>query len=198
MKHGQVTEHTTEMRALRNYFKKAAEDPTSFEMLFKDPIDTLKSIGIPVDEQHKEAVSLQMKAIGGFVSIGTGESSSIQKMGSLEGFNDIADSFEFVVRPWGLVLVVDEPGMKYIEGGGIITAGILGGIAGVLAVPAAVLGAVLVVAAAALAVFEGVMLLTDQGKGVYLTWTWAQFWPFLPLPPIPNPMYGIPVVTPIT
>jgi len=110
------------------------------------------------------------------------------------------NAVEFLVKPWGLVLVVREPAIKYLQGGGTISASALGGIAAVAGVtgPAGIVVALIVgICAAALGIFSGVISIMDQGKGVYLTWTWAQFIPFLVPPLIPNPMYGIPVVTPI-
>ena len=120
-----------------------------------------------------------------------------------------AKSLELWVKPWGVVLVVHEPAVKYLQGGGTISAGVLGGIGGVsglggLAAATSVLdplgivvGAVVGICAAALGIYSGVIGIMDEGKGVYLTWTWAQFIPFLVPPFIPNPMYGLPVVTTI-
>ena len=97
------------------------------------------------------------------------------------------------VRPWGLVLVVREPAIKYFEGGGGISAAGLGGIAAVVG-PMGALGTLagifVGIIAAALGIYAGVILIVDRGKGVYLTWTWAQLIPGLP-------QYGLPVVTAI-
>ena len=123
---------------------------------------------------------------------------------------EVVNAMEFQVKPWGLVLVVREPAVKYLQGGGQITGSVLGGIGGAagltgLAAASSLLGplgiiagAVLAIVGAALGIYSAVISMMDQGKGVYLTWTWAQFVPFLVPPLIPNPMYGLPVVTPIT
>ena len=113
---------------------------------------------------------------------------------------EVLDAIQILVKPWGLVLVVREPAIKYLQGGGTISASVLGGIAALAGVTGPVgvaVGIIVGILAAALGIFSGVITITDQGKGVYLTWTWAQFLPWIVPPIIPNPMYGIPVVTPV-
>ncbi|BHH82398.1 hypothetical protein [Desulforhopalus sp. 52FAK] len=189
-------ESSIHIKALKAFFKKAAADESEYIALCKDPLDILEAQGVFVEEEYRESVSLQMKSVAAFASLGAGEP-AYQEGTNLQGFFEVASDFQFLVQPWGVVLVVGEPGMKYLEAGGGITAGILGGAAGVAAIPAAPLGAVLGVASAALGVYFAGMKAIDQGNGVYLTWTWVQFWPFLPIPPIPNPMFGVPVYTAI-
>ena len=120
--------------------------------------------------------------------------------------SEVLNALEFNVRAWGLVLIVREDAIKYVKGGTEITSialATVGGASGILGLSmvlgplSIVVGVVLAICAGAIAIYLPVIDMTDQGKGVYLTWTWAQLTPWIVPPLIPNPMYGLPVVTPI-
>ncbi|MBS1187790.1 MAG: hypothetical protein H6R04_1808 [Burkholderiaceae bacterium] len=110
---------------------------------------------------------------------------------SLEGLNKLAaasgqnedipeavkQALELTTNQYGVVLVLKEPAMKYVQGGGTISASVLGGIsAAVTSIPVVGLGlaGLLALLAAILGTYTGWMTLADKGKGVYVTVTWVQ------------------------
>ena len=204
------TDRMKKMDQVTGYFQNVQNDPALLERMSRDPIGVLRSMGITVDEKFKDAVTLQLRGIADFTKLQMEEETAKADKRPQEAMmadmaksddvpEEVKQAIEFSVQPWGLVLTVREPAVKYLQGGGGISAGVLGGIAtlagitGPLGIGIAIIAGI---CAAALGIYAGVITITDRGKGVYLTWTWAQFLPFL-IPPIPNPMYGIPVVTAI-
>ena len=185
-----------EMKKFTDYFAEAKDYPKLLQDMAIDPIEVLKTMDIPVTDQFRDAVIQQMQTVAEF-SLLQREDGESQLRTSAEVPNDVTESLEFSVQPWGLVLTVGEPAIKYLQGGGAISSGTLGTIATTAGLFFPGIGLAMALAAAALGIFLGVITITDEGKGVYLTWTWAQFLPWLLPPLIPNPMYGIPVVTPI-
>jgi hypothetical protein len=211
MSTNQDTEYSKEKDGLTKYFTDAKDEPLLFKRMSEDPLEVLQSMGIPVEDQFKEAVTSQLRAAVDLTSPQAPEreanlmSAEAKRMSARPAAPtglrvqqdtmppEVQKAVDFWVKPWGLVLVVREPAVKYLQGGGAISAGALGGIAAVAGVtgPFGVAVAVIVgICAAALGIYSGVITIMDQGKGVYLTWTWAQLIPALP-------QYGLPLVTPI-
>jgi len=213
----QDTEYRKNIEDLTEYFEKAKDAPSLLTKISEDPLGVLQSMNISVEDKFKEAVTSQLRAASSTASpqphkrevelmseqvrhLSGSEVVATPMSASAETPPEVLDAVQFLVKPWGLVLVVREPAIKYLQGGGTISASVLGGIAAVAGVTGPLgiaVGLIVGICAAALGVFSGVINIMDRGKGVYLTWTWAQFLPFLIPPFIPNPMYGIPVVTPI-
>ena len=226
----QDTDYREKIDDLTEYFENAKDDPLLLKKISEDPLGVLQSMDIPVEDEFKEAVTSQLQAVAATTSLQAPKREvelmsakvrhladsvplaaqrapaaptgltveSVKKPDTIPP--EVSNAVDFWVKPWGLVLVVREPAIKYLQGGGTISAGVLGGIAAAAGVagPVGVVVALIVgICAAALGIYSGVINIMDQGKGVYLTWTWAQFIPFLVPPFIPNPMYGIPVVTSI-
>jgi len=81
---------------------------------------------------------------------------------------EVLNALEFQVKAWGLVLVVREPAIKYVKGGGAITTIVLAA-----AAPIPIAGAILAFFAFFLGINIGVIEIMDQGKGVNITLTWA-------------------------
>ena len=155
------------------------------------------------EEAHKILRSVQEVKLMSAPSAPTGLTVEIDKE-EKSAPEPVLNAMELSVRPWGVVLVVREPAIKYIQGGGQITGGVLGaagGIVGLAGLSVAlgplgiVVGAVLALIGAALGIYSAVISMVDEGKGDYLNWTWAQFIPMFLI--IPNPMYGVPVITAI-
>jgi hypothetical protein len=231
------TEYRKKIDDLTAYFQNAKDDPQLLKKVGEDPLGVLQSMDICVEDEFTEAVKSQLQALAATTSLIAHKREVNQMSAKMQDLADSApvadqrvptaptglrvvsvkksdtippevkNAVQFLVKPWGLVLVVREPAIKYLEGGGDISAGTLGGIAAVAALtslaegPLAALGilvgVILGICAAALAIYAGVIKMMNQGKGIYLTWTWAQFIPWLLPPLVPNPVYGIPVVTPI-
>lgn len=113
----------------------------------------------------------------------------------------VAQDIEFAVNEWGLVLILREPAIKYLQGGGTITSAMLSAAAAaagvVIPVAGVAIGAVCGILAAVIAAYLGTITLLDQGKGVYITETWGQIvaailWPMF------APVILLPVIGPIT
>lgn len=200
----QKTEYKKEMDDLAEYFSRSKSDPILLKKMTENPLEVLQSMGISVEYPFKDAATIQLRAMASLTSLHLEELTPAKAriMPESDLPPEVKNALEFVVKPWGLVLVVREPAIKYLQGGGSITAGVLAAIATAAGVTGPVGIAIAVIAgicAAAFTIYNGVITMTNKGQGVYLTWTWPQFLPFIILiPPIPNPMYGIPVITPIT
>lgn len=113
----------------------------------------------------------------------------------------VAQDIEFAVNEWGLVLILREPAIKYLQGGGTITAAMLSAAAAaagvVIPVAGVAIGALCGILAAIIAAYLGVVTMVDQGKGVYITESWGQIvsailWPTF------APLILLPVIGPIT
>lgn len=90
----------------------------------------------------------------------------------------VAQDIEFTVNEWGLVLIIREPAVKYLQGGGTLTAATLTEIAAAasIAIPVAgvAIGAVCGIYAFVISAYLGVITMVDEGKGVYITESWGQ------------------------
>jgi len=205
----------------------AKSDPSLLKKISEDSIETLQSRNIHVEDEFKEAIvslfetlspkgsqvdyKAEAEAMAAEIKKISKESSAPSPPTGLTVKvikeqhvppPEVLNALDFWVKPWGFVLVVREPAIKYIEGGGTITGGVLGGIGafsglGGLAAAGSVLGPIGIgvgfvtgLLAAALAIYAGLIAIIDEGKGVYLTWTWAQVLPFLNITQLP-------IVTPI-
>ena len=122
---------------------------------------------------------------------------------------DAQEALEFVVHKYGLILIVREPAIKFLQGGGEITKEVLGsiglgaeliGLIGVILAAAgtaaaissitAAVAIVLGIVAITLSIYLTVIAMTDQGKGVNIIWTWPQLIPVVPT-------FGLPWITPV-
>jgi hypothetical protein len=112
----------------------------------------------------------------------------------------VAQDIEFAVNEWGLVLILREPAIKYLQGGGTITAAMLSAAAAaagiVIPVAGVAIGALCGILAAVIAAYLGVVTMVDKGKGVYITESWGQIvsailWPTF------APLILLPVIGPI-
>lgn len=90
----------------------------------------------------------------------------------------VAQDIEFTVNEWGLVLIIREPAIKYLQGGGTITAATLAEIAAaagiVIPVAGVAIGVVCGIFAFVISAYLGIITMVDEGKGVYLTESWGQ------------------------
>ncbi len=112
----------------------------------------------------------------------------------------VVPDIDFTVNEWGLVLILREPAVKYLQGGGTITAAMLSAAASAAGVVIPVAGVAISVLcgllAAVVAAYLGAVTMIDQGKGVYLTESWGQIvaailWAMF------APLILIPVIGPI-
>lgn len=193
MSTNQVPEYREKIDELNKYFANAKDDPLLLKRMREDPLGVLQSMDIPVEDQFKEAVTLQLRAVADLTSLQT-RGSEEKLMLASDMPPEVQQALEFWVKPWGLVLVVREPAVKYLQGGGRIGSGVLSiiaaaaGVTGPLGVGIAL---ILGVYASILGIYLGVITLIDQGKGVYITETWPQIVLF-------STPFGLPVVGPIT
>lgn len=131
------------------------------------------------DQNTQEAISSQIDALVRFSeseslhmldSTNTAETNEAISSEEEKALSDL----EFTTNQYGLVLVVHEDAMKYLDAGGTFSVAGLGVVAtglGAIAVPLGIVAALFV---AIIACFFGVMKLTDKGNGVYITETWVQ------------------------
>lgn len=112
----------------------------------------------------------------------------------------VVPDIDFTVNEWGIVLILREPAVKYLQGGGTITAAMLSAAAAaagvVIPVAGVAISALCGILAAVVAGYLGVVTMVDQGKGVYLTESWGQIvaailWAMF------APLILIPVIGPI-
>lgn len=112
----------------------------------------------------------------------------------------VAQDIEFTVNEWGLVLIIREPAVKYLQGGGTLTAATLTEIAAAasIAIPVAgvAIGAVCGIYAFVISAYLGVITMVDEGKGVYITESWGQIVAAILLPMFAATIL-LPVVGPI-
>lgn len=112
----------------------------------------------------------------------------------------VAQDIEFTVNEWGLVLIIREPAVKYLQGGGTLTAATLTEIAAAasIAIPVAgvAIGAVCGIYAFVISAYLGVITMVDEGKGVYITESWGQIVAAILLPAFAGTIL-LPVVGPI-
>lgn len=209
-----------EIESLIELLKSAKSDPSVLEKISKDPIGILQSLNIHVEDELKDAVISQFEAISSTISHDAHNSQRVAmsakasaplpptnvtiETGKAEAAvpPEVLEALEFKIAPWGFVLIAREPAIKYLEGGGTITASALGGIAalaglgglaaatGVLAPLGITVAVITGIIAAILGITSGIITIADEGNGVYLTWTWAQVLPFLNIT-------NLPVITPI-
>ena len=213
MSANQDAPYKKEMDTLTQYFEKAKDNQTLLIQIGEDPIGTLQAMGIAVEDKFNEPVKMQLQTASGKTANQATAREAERMSAEVRKIKDtvpaapaaptglrivqeavppnVPNALEFLLKPWGLVLVVREPAINYLQGGGVISAGVLSGVGGVASAmgPFGVLvGVILAICAAALSIYAGIIQITDKGKGVYLTWTWAQLIPGLP-------QYGLPVVT---
>lgn len=203
----QAGAQSKEIDSLIKLLETAKNDPSVLERIGQDPIGILKSKDIRVEEEFREAVISQFEAASKNARQPSPPAppknlSVVVEKAEQPLPPEVASALEFMVKPWGFVLAVREPAVKYIQGGGNIAAGVAGGagalagLGGLAAASSALgplgitVGVIAGIIAAELAVVGGVITMMDQGKGVYLTWTWVQVLPFLNITQLP-------IVTPI-
>ena len=192
-----------EIDAVAQYFSKANNDPSLLNEMQKDPIKVLSSMGISVEEQFREAVASQLQAVAKIVSVPLQQKAAepgITKMSATvnaanapqEVPQEVLAALEFKAQWWGLVLIVREPAVKYIQGGGAITTAALGGLASIAALSGVgmPLGVLLGIISAAIGILTGEITIMDQGKGVYLTWLYVPFLNFGYIAPYVTPIFS--------
>lgn len=112
----------------------------------------------------------------------------------------VAQDIEFTVNEWGLVLIIREPAIKYLQGGGTLSAATLTEIAAaasvVIPVAGVAIGAVCGIYAFVVSAYLGVITMVDAGKGVYITESWGQIVAAILLPAFAGTIL-LPVVGPI-
>lgn len=112
----------------------------------------------------------------------------------------VAQDIEFTINEWGLVLIIREPAVKYLQGGGTLSAATLTEIAAAasVAIPVAgvAIGAVCGIYAFVISAYLGVITMIDEGKGVYITESWGQIVAAILLPAFAGTIL-LPVVGPI-
>lgn len=194
MHNDQASKYTQSIQNLIEFCKNAKDDRVRLTKLREDPLAVLQSLDIPVEDEFKEAVISQLRAIPDKPDFNAG-SEIYSMLASAEpeaqrladtvpaaptGLRVVSDkeqdtippevrnALEFQVKPWGLVLVVREPAIKYLKGGGAISATLLA-----LLSPIPIAGAIALFLATFLGINLGVIEIMDQGKGVYITLTWA-------------------------
>jgi hypothetical protein len=112
----------------------------------------------------------------------------------------VAQDIEFTVNEWGLVLIIREPAVKYLQGGGTITAATLAEIAAaagvVIPVAGVAIGVVCGIFAFVISAYLGIITMVDEGKGIYLTESWGQIVAAILFPAFAGTIL-LPVVGPI-
>lgn len=195
-----------------DYLEQGKNNPSHMQEFKDNPIGVLQSFGIPVEDEFSEAVTKELKAFADLVVTQSeegqpetmkGASSHAQsveatvptaptilkieqiKQKEITIPSEVTDALGFRVKPWGLVLVVREPAIKYIKGGGVITDLALTTVAGaagiaakataltLVAVGGPIVAAIMVFLAGFLAWNLAWIEIMDEGKGVYITLTWA-------------------------
>jgi hypothetical protein len=189
----EVAELNQGSRKLVDYCEQATDAADRRAKLKADPIEVLQSLGVSVEDEFHEAVSEQMRtfadmaerrALNPAESLLKGAKPDIGAMAAappkpptnlrvVEPPKEatvppkVKEALEFRVKPWGLVLVVREEAVRYLKGGGAITATFLA-----LLSPIPIAGAISLFFATFLGINLGMIELMDKGKGVYLTLTW--------------------------
>ncbi len=202
------------IKKLTEYCESAKHNNQQLKKLKENPVQVLQTLGIPVEDEFKEAVTTQFQELANIIELQKGikEAPALESVepedliaedtvaGSPTGFRiaeskqkpknaaptaptglrvvsgeepttvppEVINALEFQVKPWGLVLVVREPAIKYVKGGGTITTIVLAALA-----PIPIAGAILAFFAFFLGINIGIIEMMDQGKGVNITLTWA-------------------------
>jgi len=179
----------TSAESLTSLIEKAESDPQTLKRVIADPLAELESLGIEVEEEFRGPVAVSLKSFAQTLS----EKDKPVAIPLAAAAGAKPAPFYLYVRPWGVVLRLDETATGQVKGGMGFATGVAAAVTAACATaPDATLSKFLAVViglfTAALAAYAGLIDLIDRGKGVYLTVTWPQ---------IIIPGAAIPIITPV-
>lgn len=133
-------------------------------------------------EDVRENLKLQLKAFGNISANLNLDANSLDTMIIPKASNEevpksVMESIEFTQNQWGLVLVLGEPAVEYIQKGGDISGyalTILAGAAGFIPIAGPALAVLCELLSLAISGYSYLIKGIDKGNGVYLTETWGQ------------------------
>ena len=142
MSANQDAPYKKEMDTLTQYFEKAKDNQTLLIQIGEDPIGTLQAMGIAVEDKFNEPVKMQLQTASGKTANQATAREAERMSAEVRKIKDtvpaapaaptglrivqeavppnVPNALEFLLKPWGLVLVVREPAINYLQGGGVM------------------------------------------------------------------------------